>query len=82
MMNKILSNVVIHKDYSKDIVRILKSNRSDEVIRKKLSKYHENDIADAVKLLDKDTRIRLYKILGEKNVKVVQKVIEKKGKVY
>ena len=63
-MNKILSNVVIHKDYSKDIVRILKSNRSDEVIRKKLSKYHENDIADAVKLLDKDTRIRLYKILG------------------
>ena len=44
-MNKILSNVVIHKDYSKDIVRILKSNRSDEVIRKKLSKYHENDIA-------------------------------------
>ena len=25
---------------------------------------------------------RLYKILGEKNVKVVQKVIEKKGKVY
>ena len=81
-MNKILSNVVIHKDYSKDIVRILKSNRSDEVIRKKLSKYHENDIADAVKLLDKDTRIRLYKILGEKNVKVVQKVIEKKGKVY
>ena len=63
-MNKILSNVVIHKDYSKDIVRILKSNRSDEVIRKKLSKYHENDIADAVKLLDKDSRIRLYKILG------------------
>lgn len=53
-MNKILSNVVIHKDYSKDIVRILKSNRSDEVIRKKLSKYHENDIADAVKLLDKE----------------------------
>ena len=25
---------------------------------------------------------RLYRILGEKNVKVVQKVIEKKGKVY
>ena len=63
-MNKILSNVVIHKDYSKDIVRILKSNRSDEVIRKKLSKYHENDIADAVKLLDKEKRIRLYNILG------------------
>ena len=62
-MNKILSNVVIHKDYSKDIVRILKSNRSDEVIRKKLSKYHENDIADAVKLLDKEKRIRLYNIL-------------------
>ena len=63
-MNKILSNVVMHKDYSKDIVRILKSSKSDEVIRKKLSKYHENDIAEAIKLLDKDTRIRLYKILG------------------
>ena len=63
-MNKILSNVVIHKDYSKDIVRVLRSSKSDEVIRKKLSKYHENDIADAIKLLDKDTRIRLYKILG------------------
>ena len=79
-MNKILSNVVIHKDYSKDIVRILKSNRSDEVIRKKLSKYHENDIADAVKLLDKDTRIRLYKILGEKNVKLVEKNLINLGK--
>ena len=63
-MNKILSNVVMHKDYSKDIVRVLRSSKSDEVIRKKLSKYHENDIADAIKLLDKDTRIRLYKILG------------------
>ena len=63
-MNKILSNVVMHKDYSKDIVRILKSSKSDEVIRKKLSKYHENDIAEAIKLLDKDTRIKLYKILG------------------
>jgi magnesium transporter len=64
MMNKILSNVVIHKDYSKDIVRVLRSSKSDELIRRKLSKYHENDIADAIKLLDKDTRIRLYKILG------------------
>ena len=63
-MNKILSNVVIHKDYSKDIVRVLRSSKSDEIIRRKLSKYHENDIADAIKLLDKDTRIRLYKILG------------------
>ena len=63
-MNKILSNVVIHKDYSKDIVRDLRSSKSDELIRRKLSKYHENDIADAIKLLDKDTRIRLYKILG------------------
>lgn len=63
-MNKILSNVVIHKDYSKDIVRVLRSGKSDELIRRKLSKYHENDIADAIKLLDKDTRIRLYKILG------------------
>ena len=63
-MNKILSNVVIHKDYSKDIVRVLRSSKSDELIRRKLSKYHENDIADAIKLLDKDTRIRLYKILG------------------
>ena len=42
-MNKILSNVVMHKDYSKDIVRVLRSSKSDEVIRKKLSKYHEND---------------------------------------
>ena len=63
-MNKILSNVVMRKNYSKDIVRILKGSKSDEVIRRKLSKYHENDIADAVKLLDKDARIRLYKILG------------------
>lgn len=63
-MNKILSNVVIHKDYSKDIVRVIRSSKSDELIRRKLSKYHENDIADAIKLLDKDTRIRLYKILG------------------
>ena len=62
-MNKILSNVVIHKDYSKDIVRVLRSSKSDELIRMKLSKYHENDIADAIKLLDKDTRFsHIWKI--------------------
>ena len=47
-----------------ELLVLLRSHKTDKEILEVLSDYHENDIADAVKLLDKDTRIRLYKILG------------------
>ncbi|MGN1165123.1 MAG: magnesium transporter [Lachnospiraceae bacterium] len=64
--NSILNNNVTisqHPDYSTVIVEILRSNLAPKLIRERILSYHENDIASAIKLLNKDERNRLYSIL-------------------
>ncbi len=51
-------------DYFKEIKDILDSNISDEEKKEKLNDYHENDIASIFKMLTKEERLKLYKILG------------------
>ncbi len=49
---------------TQEIVRIISSGRSDELIRNDLDDYHENDIAAALAEVDTDARKKLYRILG------------------
>lgn len=53
-----------HPDYEKEIVDIIKTTRSPKILKEKLEEYHESDIANALELLDKDERIKLYHALG------------------
>ena len=55
--------VVQHPDYSNEIAVIARSNLTPRLMREKIGDYHENDIADALELLKKDERMRLYSIL-------------------
>ena len=55
--------VVQHPDYSNEIAAIARSNLTPRLMREKIGDYHENDIADALELLKKDERMRLYSIL-------------------
>ena len=48
---------------TEEILEIICSGQSDQQIRDALDDYHEND-ADVLPLIDKETRERLYRILG------------------
>lgn len=50
-------------NYEKEILEIIQSGLSEEALREQLDNYHENDIAEALELLEEGTRKRLYTIL-------------------
>lgn len=57
------------RDYAKEILSIIKSNNSDEIIKEKLKNYHDSDIANALLLLTDDERKNLlYLIFEEEGV--------------
>lgn len=53
------------RDYAKEIHWIIQSREPDEDKKKKILSYHESDIADALMQLDKQERLKLYRILGK-----------------
>lgn len=58
-------NIIIsqHPDYRSEIIEILRSNLTPKLIQNRILSYHENDIASAIELLNKEERNRLYSIL-------------------
>ena len=77
-------NQAFYESHIDDVMAALRdSDGKDRVImylkeERKMRRLSENWAV----LAGPDLLGRLYRILGEKNIKVVQKVIEKKGKVY
>ncbi|MBO4473537.1 MAG: magnesium transporter [Clostridiales bacterium] len=47
-----------------EIVALIRGNKPDRELREKLEDYHESDIADAIELITKEERKKLYHILG------------------
>jgi magnesium transporter len=54
---------VQHQDYKGEIAEILRSRATPGSMRERILTYHENDIAAALDMLNKDERARLYSIL-------------------
>ena len=50
-------------DYVQELVEIINQEKDEKALAAKLSHYHENDIAEAVELLDPSGRRRLYRVL-------------------
>ena len=63
-------------DYQAEIVKIIKSNQSPKTIKDKLSDYHDNDIALAMKTLSKTYRQKLYRILDVKELSQIFEYVE------
>ena len=59
------------RDYTEELLLIVKSNDKQSVKREKLSEYHDNDIAEIIPLLSEEERKTLYKILGNDAVSQV-----------
>ncbi len=62
MENEIIA-AAQNPDYKSEIVRIVRGSLAPAVMREKILDYHENDIADALALLKKEERLRLYSVL-------------------
>lgn len=52
--------------FAKEIAEIMKSSHSIDEMREQLRDYHENDIAQSLKFLNKDERKRFYRALDAK----------------
>lgn len=50
--------------FVEEIISIIRSGESDQVIADKLQDYHENDIAQSLEELSKEERLHLYSVLG------------------
>lgn len=67
-----------HPDYKRQIVEILRSNLTPKVMKKRILSYHENDIAAAMELLNRDERNRLYILL---DTETLANVLEYSGRL-
>ena len=61
-------NLLERPDYEEELISILQSDESPEVVRERLEDYHYSDIADVIEQLSKEDRLRTYRILGLENV--------------
>ena len=50
--------------FVEEIIAIIRSGEPESVVAKRLSDYHENDIAQSLEELSKEERLHLYDVLG------------------
>ncbi|MDO4349329.1 MAG: magnesium transporter [Eubacteriales bacterium] len=62
-MNKETAVVNARPDYKADIAEIVRGNLSPKLMRSRILDYHENDIAAALSMLNRDERKKLYSVL-------------------
>ena len=63
-------------DYVSEIISILESNLPKEELSLSLRAFHEADLADALEGLNKDDRLKLYRILGDEMVSEIFSYLE------
>lgn len=62
-LSQALTSAIRHPDYKREIAVLLRGNLAPGQLQKKLEDYHERDIAEALELLRRDERCRLYALL-------------------
>ena len=76
-----MENEVVEKpDYVEELVNLIRSDESDEVISEKIDNYHDNDIASALDELNEKERKKLYQILGVERVSEIFAYVDDVGK--
>ncbi|MBQ2717499.1 MAG: magnesium transporter [Clostridia bacterium] len=53
------------RDYATELLTIIRSDLTNEEVKEQLENYHESDIAEIIPELNKEERLRLYKLLGD-----------------
>ena len=73
---------VRHPDYKHEIAALLRGNLAPRQLQKQLEDYHEHDIAEALELLRRDERCRLYALLDAPTLAGVLEYTEEDLPVY
>ena len=72
MMNsktiRVNGSAALHPDYKVEILGIVRSDLAPKLMAEKLLSYHENDIAEALELMSREERRRLYSVLGSETL--------------
>ena len=55
------------QDYSKEILKIIRSNTSPAVMAARLQDYHENDLADVLPVLTVQNTVQFVSLLYSQN---------------
>lgn len=63
-------------DYVEEILKLIRGDMQDSELKEKLEDYHEKDIAEAIQMLAKKERLRLYQILGEERMSEIVAYLE------
>lgn len=69
-----------HPDYTAEIAQIFRKNLTPKLMRERILAYHENDIAGALELLNKEERNRLYSVLDTESLAGVLEYAEQLAK--
>ncbi len=64
-------------NYEEEIVKIIRGNSSPKLLKSKLEDYHDNSIADALQLLKKSERQKLYRILDAETLGAIFEYVSK-----
>ena len=64
-------------NYEEEIVKIIRGNSSPKLLKSKLEDYHDNNIADALQLLKKSERQKLYRILDAETLGAIFEYVSK-----
>ncbi len=76
-------NCMRKPDYKKEVADIMRSKVTPEIMRQRLSVYHDNDVAEALKELNTTERKLLYRVLStEKLADIFEYVDEADAGVY
>ena len=64
-------------NYEEEIVKIIRGNFSPKLLKSKLEDYHDNNIADALQILKKSERQKLYRILDSETLGAIFEYVSK-----
>ena len=73
------NEVLNEQNYVEELVGLIRSNVSDDVILETLDQYHENDIAGAFEQLDEAERKKMYRLLSTDQLSEIFTYIEDAG---
>ena len=71
--------ILQERDYSTQILSIIRSDSTDEEIKAQLQEYHENDIASIFEELETEERDKLLQILGSELMSEIVSYLEDAG---
>ncbi len=71
--------ILQERDYSTQILSIIRSDSTDEEIKTQLQEYHENDIASIFEELETEERDKLLQILGSELMSEIVSYLEDAG---